>query len=187
MGRSFRFSACACVVALGCAVPSAAADIPASTPEELVAAYSSLADSIIATNETERNLVHSILAMTYRHARGAMAAARAEMEQGRTASEEIESLASLVSQLGNEGDASVAAIRKRLVEEGHHHHHHAKAEEDTGYDPGFVIVDREAKKAFLNAAGAIAKLAGSTDAAALKSEWKKVEELFAKLRDDAKM
>ena len=44
---------------------------PAETPSQLVAAYDSLADVILGAKQTEWNLVHSILAMTYGHAEGA--------------------------------------------------------------------------------------------------------------------
>ena len=67
-----------------------------------------------------------------------MKAASAKLGQGADATAEIERLAALVAQIGNEGDAAVAAIRKRLVEGGHHHH--ASGEQQGIYDPGFVIV-----------------------------------------------
>jgi hypothetical protein len=109
------------------------------------------------------------------------AKAVANLEAGKDARAQIEALAELVAQLGNEGDASIAAIRKRLVEGGHHHN--AKGEEQGVYEEGFVIVTREAKKQFLAIAGAIGKLAGKPDAPALKAEWAKVEKEFAKLHE----
>jgi len=153
----------------------------AKTPGPLVETYDSLADAILATKKAEWNLVHTILATTYQHAQGVYAKAAANLGAGKDAGAQIEMLAELVSQLGNEGDASVSAIRKRLLEGGHHHN--AKGEEQGVYDEGFVIVTREAKKQFLASAGAIGKLAAKPDAAALKAEWQKVEQQFAKLHE----
>jgi hypothetical protein len=153
----------------------------AKTPAPIVETYSSLADAILATKKAEWNLVHTILASAYQHAQGVYAKAQANLEVGKNASAQIETLAELVAQIGNEGDASIAAIRKRLLEGGHHHN--AKGEEQGIYDEGFVIVTREAKKQFLAAAGAIGKLAAKPDAGALKAEWAKVEKEFAKLHE----
>jgi len=134
--------------------------------------YSSLADVILGARETETHLVHSILSATYRHAEGMLARAKEKLKSGKPAREEVEGLAALVSQLGNEGDASVAAVRKRLLEGGHHHN--AAAEQQGIYDEGFVLVTRAAKKSFLAAASAIGKLASGTDAAALDAAWQPV-------------
>lgn len=155
----------------------------AATPRQLVEAYDSLADAILATKQTEWNLVHSILAMTYRHAEAALAGAKAKLQAGGDARDDIEKLAALVSQLGNEGDASVAAIRKRLLEGGHHHN--AAGEQKGLYDEGFVIVTRKAKKAFLDSANRIGKLAGSPDASSLDAEWQQVTQHFKSLHEEA--
>lgn len=150
-----------------------------ATPQPMVDTYSSLADSILASKQTEWNLVHAILAASYQHAEGVMQQALAAIESGGDAKPKIEALATLVAQIGNEGDAAVAAVRKRLVEGGHHHH--SSAEQQGEYDPGFVIVTRDAKKSFLDASKAIAKLASSPDAAALKTQWANVQQEFKQL------
>lgn len=155
----------------------------AQTPTPMVDSYSSLADILIAAKKTEWNLVHGILAGTYSHAQGTMSAAQATLKAGGNASEAVEKLATLVSQLGTEGDAAVGAVRKRLLEAGHHHH--AAPGEEEKYDPGYVIVTREAKKVFLAASQAIAKMSASPDAAALESEWKKVQKQFMALHPDS--
>lgn len=162
-------------------LPTRAAEPPASTPPAMVDTYDSLADTILATKKTEWNLVHAILASTYRHAEGAYAQAMAKIKAGGNARAEIEKLAALVSQIANEGDASVAAIRKRLVEAGHHHN--AKGEEQGIYDEGFVIVTRVARKTLLDAANSIGKLSQSPNAAKLETEWKRVTTEFAKLHE----
>jgi hypothetical protein len=151
----------------------------AVTPTPLVEAYDSLADAILAAKKTEWNLVHSILATTYSHAEAVMAEAKGKLEAGKDAKADIETLAALVAQIGNEGDASVAAVRKRLLEGGHHHH--SNAEDQGVYDEGFVIVSRAAKKAFLDAAGRIGKLGRSAGPGDLDREWQAVEQEFRKL------
>jgi len=166
------------------AVPTPAlATSHTSTPQALVETYDGLADTILSAKKTEWNLVHAILAMTYLHAEGVLAQAKGKLGAGQSASGEIETLAELVAQLGNEGDASVAAIRKRLIEGGHHHN--AAGERQGLYDEGFVIVTREAKKAFIASATSIAKLAASGNAKALDAEWSKVEKTFKSLYDSA--
>jgi hypothetical protein len=172
---------CLLAVTIASAAPvfSAEHGRPASTPAQLVETYASLADTILAAKKTEWNLVHSILASTYLHAQGTFAQASRKIEAGQNARVEIEQLAALVSQIANEGDASVAAIRKRLVEGGHHHN--AKGEEQGVYEEGFVIVTREAKKAFLKAAGSIGKLGSAPDAAKLAAQWQIVQDEFGKL------
>jgi hypothetical protein len=154
------------------------------TPRQLVETYDSLADSILAGKKTEWNLVHAILATTYSHAEVAKGEATAKLEAGQDAEAELESLATFVAQIGTEGDAAVAAIRKRLVEGGHHHH--SGGEQQGIYDPGFVIVTREAKKVFLDASKKIARMAKSPDPAALETEWVAVQRQFKALHDGAR-
>jgi len=152
---------------------------PATTPTELVSAYEQLADTILAAKKTEWHMVQSILATTFNHAQGTVAVAQRRLGAGKDVSADLEKLADLVSQLGNEGDAAVAAIRKRLLEGGHHHN--AKGEEQGIYDEGFVIVTKKAKKVFLDAAGSIAKMASSPDEGKLEAEWKKVAKQYQDL------
>ena len=157
----------------------AASPEPTGTPEQLVDTYRSLADTILGAKKTEWNLVSSILATTYRHAEGVVAQARAQMKAGKPAKDELEKLATLVSQLGNEGDAAVGGVRKKLVEGGHHHH--ASEEQKGIYDEGFVIVTRAAKKVFLDAAGQFGKMAQTPGAANLDAEWQKVQKQYTEL------
>lgn len=162
-------------------------DPTTSTPASLVDAYGSLADTLLAARKTEQNLVHAILATTYSHAQAALASAKANLAAGKDARADIEKLASLVAQIGNEGDASVAAVRKRLVEQGHHHHHHhADDQNKDEYDEGFVLVTKAAKKVFIDASKEIGKLAASPSAAALDAEWQKVVTQFQASCEGAK-
>lgn len=151
----------------------------ASTPAELVATYESLADVLLGAKESEKNLVRSILATAYTHAEVVARRAKAAIEAGQDAEADLEKLASLVSQLGNEGDAAVAAIRKRLLEGGHHHN--AEGEQKGIFDEGFVIVTRSARKSFLDSAKKIARMAADPDAAKLDKEWQRVADQYNKL------
>jgi hypothetical protein len=151
----------------------------------LVAAYNSLADVILGAKQAEWNLVHSILAMTYSHAEGTYARAKKKVESGKDASAEIELLAELVSQLANEGDAAVGAVRKRLLEGGHHHN--AAGEAQGIYEEGFVIVTRKAKRALLESAQAIGRSGRAPDAAKLDESWAQVQDQFNKLHKGVDM
>lgn len=154
-----------------------------ATPAQLVASYDSLADIIIAGKKTEWNLVHAILSSTYSHGQATVGMIRSKLEAGEDASEQIEKLATLVAQIGTEGDSAVNAVRKRLVEAGHHHH--ASAGDEEIYDTGYVIVTREAKKVFLEAAGSLARMTTSADLAQVEAQWQKVETQFRALHEEA--
>jgi hypothetical protein len=160
--------------------PAIAAESTTATPADMVAAYNTLADTILGAKHTEENLVRSILAATYQHAEAMMQRAKGKISAGQSAAAEVEAVASLVSQLGNEGDASVAAVRKRLLEGGHHHN--AAGEKQGIFDEGFVVVTRAAKKAFLDASTAIGKLASTKDANALQAAWQPVAQQYNGLK-----
>ena len=162
--------------ALLLAVP-AAAQTPsgAGTPKEMVSTYNTLADGLLALKSTEANLVRSILAAANAHGqveltRAQKAIAASDAAGARSA---IEALAADVAQMATEGDNSVAAVRKKLVDAGQNHN---SAGEAKGiYDSGYVIVTRAAKQKLLDSSRAIAKMAASPNGPALDAEWKKVQ------------
>src|SRR5689334_10022475 len=82
---------------------------PPATPREMVAAYDSLADTILGANKTEVKLVHAILAATYGHAQGEVARARQALKANDAAAARaaIENAATAVGQIGTEGDNAV--------------------------------------------------------------------------------
>jgi hypothetical protein len=174
-----RFSAIGALAVLATLPSTPTANAQPRTPSELVAAYDSLAATILGAKNTEHNLVKSILAATYDRAEAALGEAKAKIGAGETARPEVERLAALVAQLGNEGDAAVAGIRKRLLEGGHHHN--AAGEQQGIYDEGFVIVTRAAKKTFLDTASAIGSIASSPDVGALEEQWGKVRTQYQEL------
>jgi hypothetical protein len=65
----------------------------------------------------------------------------------------------------NEGDNAVGGVRKRLLEGGHHFN--AEGEQQGVFEPGYVIVTKEAKVQMLNASAALRK--ASTEEARTKS------------------
>jgi hypothetical protein len=111
------------------------------TPPSMVASYESIADIILASRELEANFVRSLLD-------GHFHAAKAHMKAGDYAAAAAE-----MALFANEGDNAVGGVRKRLLEGGHHYN--AEGEEKGVYEPGYVIVTREAKVAALAASAAL--------------------------------
>src|SRR5262249_50734944 len=129
---------------------------PPATPAEIVAAYNTLATSILSVKPPEHDPVMAMLAGTCRHAEAKVMQAVAKLGASQPAKDDVEAAAALVSQLGYEGDHSVAAIRKRLLDGGFHHN--SAGEAQGIYEEGFVIVTKELKKTFLESATAIGKM-----------------------------
>jgi hypothetical protein len=84
------------------------------------------------------------------------------------------------------GQAAGAQPTAGNADAGHHHagpeaHHRSEAGHHEGsspligFDPGYVVVSRAAKKTLLDASRAIARIAAAPDPAALESEWSKVK------------
>ncbi len=144
------------LLTLVAAAPAASPLQAQETPETMVEAYDGLADSILGLRQAEKGFVQSILEYHYRQAKAAMKAG------------EHEDAAAQMALFATEGDNAVAGIRKRLLEGGHHHHSSDDLEEGI-YEPGFVIVTREAKEQILATAGALRQADGE-DAA--KTAWK---------------
>lgn len=174
---SSRFRILAVVMmSAGLSAPAAAqAPADTGTPREMVATYQTLADGLLALKATEANLVRSILAAAYAHGEVQLARARKAIAAKDAADTRaaLEALAADVAQMATEGDSSVAAVRRKLVDAGQHHN--AAGEAQGLYDEGYVIVTRTAKQKLLDASRAIAKLTAGADTAALDAEWKKVQ------------
>ena len=135
-----------------------------STPAPMVATYDSLANAILAIKRTEADYVRSLLDGHY-HAASAYA--------GR---EEFGKAAAEMALFANEGDNAIGGVRKRLLEGGHHHN--ADGEAKGIYEPGYVIITREAKS---QALALSAEMRGVSDAAAAKSVWGKFEAIAGPL------
>jgi len=118
----------AVLIALAClATPALAQKTPATT----AAAYDALADTILSVRQAELRFVASLLD-GHRHA------AEARLKSG-----DWNGAAGEIALFANEGDNSVGGVRKRLLEGGHHFN--AEGEDDGEFEPGYVIVTRQAK------------------------------------------
>ena len=157
------------------------ADSTPGTPAELVKAYASLADGILALKRTEEDVCRSILAATGEKAQAEVGRARKAVAAGdaKASQAALEALAADVGQLATEGDNAVGAVRKKLLDGGHHHN--AAGEAQGLFDEGFVIVTRAAKAKLLESSRAFGQMARAPKAEALEAEWKKVEALLAEL------
>jgi len=126
------------VLLLSCAAWTVQAQ---ETPPSLVASYDDVADMILSMRSMEVNLVRTVLA-------GHFHAAEAYFTNG-----VFDAAAAQMALFANEGDNAVGGVRKRLLEGGHHYN--AEGEEQGVFEPGFVVVDRDAKKAILDASAAL--------------------------------
>jgi len=144
-----------CALALvAVALPSQAQE----TPQAMVVTYDHLADAILALNDAEDSLVRSVLFVHHQAAHAAMKAA------------DYQAAAAQMALFGTEGDNAMEGVRKRLLQGGHHHH--ASADEQAKYDPGYVVVTREAKQKILAAATAMRQ---AQDEAARKAAFAQFE------------
>lgn len=177
-----RLLAAAAAAAALLAPPTALAE----TPAEMVATYRSLADGVLALKQTEKDLVRSILAAAYAHAGAQKERAKQAMTAGDTAAARtaVEALAAAVAEIATEGDSSVAAVRKTLIDGGYHHN--AAGEAQGIYEPGYVIVTRDAKGKLLESSRAIAQMASKPEAAGLEAEFAKVTPIVQELIKPAK-
>ena len=130
------------------------------TPDAMVDAYDSLADTILALRDAERDFVRSVLD-------GHLHAAKTLKEQG-----QWEAVAAQMALFANEGDNSIGGVRKKLLEGGHHFN--AAGEEEGIYEPGYVVVTREAKR---KALAASQDLRQAEDDEARTKAWKEFKEI----------
>ena len=149
------------VLAIALNAPSAMAQ---DTPETMVHAYDAMADTILSLKRAEANFVRALLD-GYRHG------AEAAMKRG-----DWDAAAADMALFANEGNNAIGGIRKRLVEGGHHHH--AQAETKGIYDPGYVIVTKQAKQEVLAASAALRR---AESEAARQNAWQEFTAVAADL------
>ena len=87
---------------------------------------------------------------------------------------DYEGCAAEMALFANEGDNAIGGVRKKLLEGGHHYN--ADGEEKGIYEPGFVVVTKQAKVDILAAAK---EMREATDDKARKAAWMK----FAAIAD----
>lgn len=117
------------------------------TSGAMVESYDALVENVLALRRLESGFVGALLD-------GHRRAAEDLMRR-----EEFERAAAEMTRFANEGDDAIAGIRQRLIEAGHRYH--ADADRQSRYEPGFVIVTREARQSILAAAAALVE--ASTD------------------------
>jgi hypothetical protein len=125
------------------------------TPPALVKTYDTLADIILSIDALEADFARAVLE-GHRHAASAL-----------FESDDFTGAAAQMALFASEGDNAMGGVRKRLLKGGHHHHADASAEGE--YEPGYVIVTRDAKKKILAASAA---LRGAKTDAERKQAWK---------------
>lgn len=138
------------------ASPLAAQDTPAS----MVTAYDALADTILSVRAAEEGFVKALLDGHYH-------AAELLTKKG-----DYKGAAAQIALFANEGDNAIGGVRKRLLEGGHHFN--AAGEEQGIFEPGYVVVTREAKKQALEASRMMGQ-AGSEEEAI--KVWKTFDEM----------
>ena len=153
--------ACGFLIAL-VALPLAAQ----KTPRPLTDAYDALADTILSMRDAESSLVRSVLDYHYRRAERAMNGG------------DWTQVSAEMALFANEGDNTVAGIRKRLLEGGHHFN--AAGEEAGEFEEGFVVVTRKAKKRILDASAAVR----TGDEAGRKEAWATFEKIAKGLQGE---
>ena len=134
------------------------------TPTRVVAGYDALADSILAMRVAESRFVASFLD-------GHRRAAAARMTEGKW-----EACAAEMALFANEGDNAIGGVRKKLLQGGHHFN--ADGEEKGIFEPGYVIVTKQAKVDILAAAKAMRRASSDVDR---QEAWKKFESIAADL------
>jgi hypothetical protein len=148
------------------------ADVKAPSRSDAGAAtYESLAKTIIAVRETENTLVREILNNYHQLADDLLRAAE-DGVANRAA--RLEAAAEEVSNIANEGNKAVQAIRQRLAKAGHAHNSDADTKED------YMFINSKEKKKFLALAKKIAQLGASATANQITAARKELDELFTK-------
>ena len=125
------------------------------TPPSVVAGYDALADTILALRRAEPAFVAAFLE-GHRHG------AKARLKAG-----DFEGCAAEMALFANEGDNAIGGVRKKLLEGGHHYN--AEGEEKGIFEPGYVIVTKQAKVDILAAAKAMRE---AKDDEGRKMAWK---------------
>lgn len=116
------------------------------------ATYEHLATAIIAIEQTEDELVKSILLGYHAAAQGHLRAAVADETNRRT---HLEAAATAVGDIANEGDKRIQAVRQRLAKAGHTHNTDVVTKED------FMFINSKEKKELLALAQRIGQLGAS--------------------------
>jgi hypothetical protein len=133
------------------------------------ATYEHLATAIIAIEATEDQLVKSIL-IGYHSAAEHHLRAAARDAQGRVG--HLESAAAEVTNIANEGDKSIQAIRQRLAKAGHTHNTDVETKSD------YMFVTNKERKGLLDLASKIGRAGADASPADLENLNRELSRLF---------
>ncbi len=125
----------------------------ANSAEQVAAVtYEHLATAIIEIENTEDNLVKSILIGYHQAAHRHLRRAVDDAAQRQT---HLEEAATEITNIANEGDKRIQSVRQRLKKAGHTHNTDEVTKED------FMFIDSKEKKQLLDLAQKVARLGGS--------------------------
>ncbi len=128
----------------------------ATAAEEVAAVtYEHLATAIIEIEATEDNLVKSILIGYHQAAQRHLRRAVDDAAQRQT---HLEAAATEITNIANEGDKRIQAVRQRLKKTGHTHNTDEATKED------FMFIDSKEKKQLLDLGQKVARLGASASA-----------------------
>jgi hypothetical protein len=129
--------------------------------QSAAATYEHLATAIIAIEATEDELVKSILIGYHTAAQNHLKAAGRDA-QGRVA--HLEAAAAEVTNIANEGDKRIQAVRQRLAKAGHTHNTDLETKGD------YMFVTNREKKGLLDLAARVGRAGTGADVDALGTE-----------------
>jgi hypothetical protein len=158
------------VLAIQRADTSAQAPSRDNTAAEVAAVtYEHLASAIIEIDATEDNLVKSILIgydqAAQRHLR------RAAEDQARRQAH-LEEAATEITNIANEGDKRIQAVRQRLKKAGHTHNTDEVTKED------YMFIDSKEKKQLLDLGRKVARLGANASADDIRAAREELTQLF---------
>jgi hypothetical protein len=160
------------VVALHKVESSMQAPTRTTTAEDVAAVtYEHLASAIIEIEATEDNLVKSIL---IGHHQAAQRHLRQASNDAARRQNHLEEAATEITNIANEGDKRVQAVRQRLKKAGHTHNTDEVTKED------FMFIDSKEKKQLLDLGRKVARLGAGASAEDIRGVHDELTELFTK-------
>lgn len=134
------------------------------------ATYEHLATAIIEIRATENNLVRGIL--LHHEAAARQHLERAAGSRGTERVTHLESAATEIAAVAQEGDKRVQAVRQRLLKAGHHHHTDAETQED------YIFIDSAEKKELLQMATRVSRIDPKASAEEVLAADRDLQRLF---------
>lgn len=151
---------------------SAQAPSRATAADEVAAVtYEHLASAIIEIEATEDNLVKSILIGYHQAAQRHLRRAMDAQDDKQT---HLEAAATEITNIANEGDKRIQAVRQRLKKAGHTHNTDEVTKED------YMFINSKEKKSLLEFAQKVARLGANASADEIRGVHDQLAESFTK-------